>query len=279
LLVACSLPEDGLAPVDDASPPLDSPTIETSVGPDSSMDVVADVPVLSDVIDAPIITAGDALQFSGNSFVDMGAAPIPTDFTLEAWIKPASSNGETYVVAKDERNQGAGQFRFGLTSGKLFFVMSDSTGATHGLYASGYTLISPQSITLGVWTHVAVVKNGAAFTLTINGTVAKTVTADAAFSYGGPPVAFRVAARVDTNGSSPNGGFDGVIDEVRLWNAPRTPSMIASTMSMTVLPTTSGLADYWRFDEGAGNTTADQITSGHPGTLVGNPTWVVSNAF
>ncbi|HSQ62697.1 MAG TPA: LamG domain-containing protein [Polyangiaceae bacterium] len=279
-LFACSLPEDGLAPIGDASSPPDSSTEEVSVGGDASNEdaAMADAPTFPDVIDAPIVSAGDALQFGGGSFVDMGNAPIPTDFTLEAWIKPASSTGETYVVAKDMRNQGAGQFRFGLTSGKLFFVMSDSSGSTHGLYNNGYSLMTSQSIAMNVWTHVAVVKSGATFTLTTNGAVAATFTASASFGYGGPTVAFRVAARVDTNGSSPNGVFDGVIDEVRLWNLARSASQVASTMSTTVPPASAGLASYWRFDEGSGNTAFDQENA-YTGTLVSSPTWVVSTAF
>ncbi len=276
---ACGLlPEDGLAPSGDASPPPDS-SVDASVA-DASQDDAAsvDAPITPDVIDAPIVSAGDALQFSGSSFVDMGNAPIPTDFTLEAWIKPTSSNGETYVVAKDERNQGPGQFRFGLTGGKLFLIMSDATGSTHALFNAGYSLQAPQSIAMNVWTHVAVIKSGASFALTVNGATAATFTADAPFSYGGPPTAFRVAARVDTNGSSPNGGFIGTIDEVRLWNIARTAQQIASTMSTTVSPATPGLASYWRFDEGTGNTAFDQEKA-YAGTLVQSPTWVVSTAF
>jgi hypothetical protein len=276
LLLSCSLPENGNAPppLDEAG--VDSPN-ETSVGPDASKDViVADVPISND---APVVSAGDALQFSGGSYVDMGGVPIPADFTLEAWIDPASSNNETYVVAEDKRNQGQGQFRFGLTSGKLFFVMSDATGSTHGLFSGGYQLVSSQTIKLGVWTHVAVIKSGAAFTLTINGNVETIFVADASFTHGGPPVAFRVATRVDTNGSSPNGSFDGAIDEVRLWNVARTPSAIASTRSTTVDATTQGLVDCWRFDEGSGNTTDDLLVNGFDGTLVNKPTWITSTAF
>jgi hypothetical protein len=279
-LSACGLlPEDGLAPLGDASPP-DSSVDASGPDADASNDDAAlvDAPVVSDVIDAPIVTAGDALELSGSSFVDMGNAPIPTDFTLEAWIDPKSSSGETYVVAKDKRNQGQGQFRFGLTSGKLFFIMSDATGSTHSLYNAGYSLQTAQPLAMNVWTHVAVIKSGAAFTLTVNGAVAATFTADASFSYGGPPTAFRVGARVDTNGSSPNGGFVGTIDEVRLWNIPRTASQIASTMSTTVSPATTGLASYWRFDEGTGNTAFDEEKA-YAGTLVASPTWVVSTAF
>jgi hypothetical protein len=75
-----------------------------------------------------------------------------------------------------------------------------------------------------------------------------------------------------------NGVFDGIIDEVRLWNAPRQASEIALTMSTTVPPSTTSLFACWRFDEGTGLAAADQET-GYPGTLVGNPMWVTSTAF
>jgi hypothetical protein len=65
---------------------------------------------------------------------------------------------------------------------------------------------------------------------------------------------------------------------VRLWNAPRAATAIALTMSMELPPLTPNLYAYWRFDEGTGLAAGDQKTS-YPGTLVANPTWVMSTAF
>ncbi len=283
---ACALSEGGLLPPDaidaaidvssDAIKPQDasSESIVEGSAPDAFVEASIDAPT-----DAPKITAGYALQFSGSAYVDMGTVPIPNDFTIEAWIDPTSTSNETYIVAEEERNQGDGQFRFGVVSGALFFLMSDASGSTHGLYSGGYKLISTVTIPTNIWSHVAVIKSGASFMLTINGVSAATATADATFSYGASQYAFRVAARVDTNGTAPNGNFAGTIDEVRLWSQALTPQQIATTMSTTISGSTSGLASYWRFDEGSGASTADQVNNGYPGTLVASPVWVVSTAF
>lgn len=276
-VLACSLPEAGLAPGDAAPRPAADAALDTGGAFDApGTDAAADAP-LGEA--GPVVTAGDALSFAGGSYVDMGVVPIPPNFTLEAWIDPNTEAGETCVVAEDKRNQGAGQFRLGLASSKLFFLMSDATGATHGLYAGGYALVSAQPIPTGVWTHVAVTKSGADFALVVNGVTDSTFTADAAFAHGGPPVAFRVGARVDTNGTSADGAFNGVVDEVRFWNVTRSAGAIAQTMSATVPPATPGLYAYWRFDEGTGTIAADEESDAHPGTLVSSPEWVASTAF
>jgi hypothetical protein len=281
LLAACGLPEEGLLiTTPDAGPDVvvnDDVTTPDVVVQDTSP---VDVPIPPDAPpDAPPSAAGWALQFSGGSFVDMGALPIPGDFTIEAWINPKSEGGETYIVAEDERNQAQGEFRLGLANGgKLFFTMSDSGGSSHGLFNNGYSLQTTATIPTGTWTHVAVVKNGAAFALTVNGVSVATFNATATFVHGGPAVNFRVGARVDTNGTAANGGFDGIIDEVRIWNVARTASDITLTMSMEIPSSSLGLFAYWRFDEGSGSSAGDDKT-GYPGTLVSNPTWVKSTAF
>jgi hypothetical protein len=45
-------------------------------------------------------------------------------------------------------------------------------------------------------------------------------------------------------------GWDGVMDEVRLWNVYRTPQQIKDNMKVIVKPTTPGLVAYWQFNEG-----------------------------
>ncbi len=220
-----------------------------------------------------------ALDFGAGAYVSIGAFPIPSDFTIEAWIKPASTSNETYIVAEDRDTQGMGQFRFGITSGALFFMMTDAQGSSHGLYSGGYSLMTTPTIATGSWTHVAVSKSGTAFELVVNGSSAATFASTApTITYGGPPVAFRIAARVASDGTSANGTFDGTIDEVRVWNGALSATNIAATMSTEIPPATAGLVGYWRFDDGVGSTTADQEVA-HPGTLVGGPTWVVSTAF
>jgi concanavalin A-like lectin/glucanase superfamily protein len=264
---------DAFAP--DAFAP-DAPALDTG----APIDAPADVPV-----DSFAYQAGYALRYNGsNSFVDMGNVPIPGNFTLEAWVFPYGYNGETYVAAEDQRDQAAGQFRFGMVaSGQLFFTMSDGSGNTFGIGGPNYAVITPGAIPTNTWTEVAVTKSNKVFTLLVNGAVAVTFTAQGSFVFndGGSPNPFRVGARVDNDGTSPNGVFSGVIDEVRFWNAPRTSTQIGADMSHELDatdPDWSTIVNYWRFDEGTGTSTVDRV-GGHNGTLTNGPAWVPSTAF
>lgn len=230
---------------------------------------------------APDAGPRHALAFTGGSYVAVDAFGIPADFTLEAWVRPASYSGETLVIAKDRRNQGAAQCRLGFdATGHLFFLMSDSAGDDHGLYSGGYVLVSPAALPLATWSHVAVTKNGPAFALYVDGAQVKTFAAGSAFTYGGPVVEFRIAARVDTNGTS-DSALDGAIDEVRVWSVARTQAQIAAARSTVIAPSDpsfSSLTGYWRFDDGSGTSAAD-VKIAHPGTLTGGPTWITSTPF
>lgn len=256
-------------PVDAA--PIDSPTNDATSLPD-----VAPPP-----LDAPSTGTNDALRFANGAFIEVGQVPIPGDFTVEAWVRPASVSGETSIVAQDRNHQAAGQFRLGLVgSGQLFFIMSDGSGNTEGLFTgSGFALQSSQPVPLGTWTHVAVTKSKQNFSLFVNGAqVAQFKANGPPMTYGGPAVVLRIAARVAQDGTSPDELFDGTIDEVRFWNVARSQTDIAANMSHTVSPSDPSLLAYWRFDDGAGTTASDE-ESHHPGTLVTGPQWVVSTAF
>ena len=45
-------------------------------------------------------------------------------------------------------------------------------------------------------------------------------------------------------------GWDGVMDEVRIWNVYRTPAQIKANMKVIVKPDTAGLVAYYQFNEG-----------------------------
>ena len=61
--------------------------------------------------------------------------------------------------------------------------------------------------------------------------------------------------------------FDGVIDEVRLWNVARTEAEIQSTMNSTLAGTEEGLVGYWNFDDGPAK---DLTTNENDGEFQGN---------
>ena len=59
--------------------------------------------------------------------------------------------------------------------------------------------------------------------------------------------------------------FDGLIDEVRLWNIVRTESEIQAAMNTSLQGNESGLAGYWNFEDGA----KDGSPNGNDGILIG----------
>lgn len=65
----------------------------------------------------------------------------------------------------------------------------------------------------------------------------------------------------------------GDISEVRIWSVQRTAEQIALN-PYEVDPASDGLVAYWKFNEGAGSTIADQTGHGNNITASGDPTWV-----
>jgi len=53
--------------------------------------------------------------------------------------------------------------------------------------------------------------------------------------------------------ASPNSFFNGVIDEVRLWNIERSQEGISNGMYESINPLSAGLAGYWNMEESEGN--------------------------
>jgi hypothetical protein len=79
--------------------------------------------------------------------------------------------------------------------------------------------------------------------------------------------------------------FAGRIDEIRIWNYPRTSAQIHATWDHTLMGSEPGLVAYWRFDEGSGQVAHDSSPFGHHGRLgatrrveASDPRWAVSDA-
>ncbi|HHE38908.1 MAG TPA: choice-of-anchor D domain-containing protein, partial [Candidatus Cloacimonetes bacterium] len=60
--------------------------------------------------------------------------------------------------------------------------------------------------------------------------------------------------------------FNGIIDEMRVWNVVRSETELRENMHIPLVGTETGLVSYWQFNEGTG-TTATDIISGNDGTM------------
>ena len=64
-------------------------------------------------------------------------------------------------------------------------------------------------------------------------------------------------------------GFDGVIDDVSIWNTALSQSTIQQYMNCPPLGNEAGLSGYWNFEEGNGSTVNDQTSNGNNGIING----------
>ncbi len=76
-------------------------------------------------------------------------------------------------------------------------------------------------------------------------------------------------------------GFNGQIDDIRVWNVQLTPEQVADNLYRPLTGSEAGLAGYWPFNTGSGQLVDDGTGHGNTGRLVpeGNlPLWGTSTA-
>src|SRR5215213_5653991 len=184
-----------------------------------------------------VVTAfGQALNFNGsNSYVNLtnDTTLHLNSFTLEAWIKPvgmgmvanSGSGGITAVpiITKGRSESDAPanvnmNYFLGIDANKMLVAdFEEGTGPNH-------PVVSTITITDNVWTHVAVTYEpvSAVWKLYVNGNL--NVTKDLGSNKVPASVSIQPAAIASalnsTNAAA--GFFNGMIDEVRIWNVVRS---------------------------------------------------------
>ncbi|MEL6635091.1 MAG: LamG-like jellyroll fold domain-containing protein [Bacteroidota bacterium] len=179
-------------------------------------------------------------------------------FTIEAWILAEEWRDAIWqgsIVNKDNQSPDRGYaFRCG-QNGSLSFVM-----AVDNVWQEAFT---GPIMNTNQWHHVAVTVDQGTITLYIDGQEV------ANHSYSGTPTA---ASDMPVNiGASPGFGgreFDGVIDEVRIWNVARTRQQIADNATVDLTGTEPGFVAYFPMNEGSGATAGDITSTANDAGLV-----------
>ena len=172
---------------------------------------------------------GNALVFNGStSFVDLGnpaALQLTGSMTIEAWINAtANPPDDGQIVAKSND-----------TSGWQFKTSPDTGPHTFGMGLRGSSgLVQRYSSTvrsLNTWYHVAGVYNAAAGTLDtyVNGNIANGTLS-------GVIPASQLNSTVNVNIGRRTGGyyFNGIIDEIRIYNRALSQAEVAIDMNTPV---------------------------------------------
>lgn len=198
-------------------------------------------------------TSSPALSFDGvDDKVALPSMTATQTITVEAWIKTSLAGQR---VAWSNR-AGSGAFYFGYSSNRIFYFDSGGTPAS----TDGGPALND-----GVWHHIAVVRTATNVTLYLDGIQVAQVIFSVA------PPASTGTAHI---GHDPaNGEFwNGLIDEVRIWNGARTQAQIQNNMRRRLAGNEQGLVGYWRLDEASGTQAQDATANGNHGTITG-ATW------
>jgi hypothetical protein len=209
---------------------------------------------------------GSSLKFvnASSQYVQLSSANLASTltstgyYTMEGWIKlNALPGSEAQPIVWSN----SGTDRNGI------YIKSD--GVISGAFYNGsYTGAGSSTITTDTWYHVAYVNAGGTVSFYLNGVLA---------TGAGSPSLPSSEKRIGN-------GFDGIVDDVRIYNYARTPQQIQDDMrgssagNTGVVSSVGGSANstkpastlgYWKFDEGQGTTAnnAGSVGSVLNGTL------------
>ena len=204
-----------------------------------------------------VIGQDHSINFDGNDdyirILDHASLDLTENYTLEAWIFPESFSWLAGIISKYHTNAANG-YMLRLThqspyTGLGFDEVVTSTGVLNS----------------NQWYHIAAVNNGGDRSLYINGSE---------YTLSGTPLNVVANNNNLKIGSDYSGRFfDGRIDEVRIWDIPRSQDDIVATLDTVLSGAETGLVAYYTFNEGSGDTLFDQTGHGHDGALMGNPSW------
>lgn len=211
-------------------------------------------------------TTQGALSFDGtNRYVEIRDSDAYSldktgELTIEAWVQPRSFPPAQIVLAKGR--QGAYEWELRFIGDRLNFYMSNPQGVPNYVLATDPGRFKP-----GVRRHIAaVVRQGQFSRLYIDGKqVAESATFAGLHLNGPAPVTIGIR-----DGRGP---FNGLIDEVRIWNVARTSKEILAAMRTPVAANAAGLGGLWRFNDGAGSRALDSSSRKNHGRLVNKPRW------
>ena len=197
------------------------------------------------------------------------SAEITEAFTIESWIYPYSYGSDVIFGWGRIFDKSA----ISLFLNKEFVFYPDHSLVIEMKHADG-TLSSSttpeNSILLNEWNHIAVSYDGIdQVKMFVNGyeTVSNQPTA--------PTGILEDNSEDDIylgNFSLLNKSFDGIIDEVRLWDYFMDQTEVQENMNKYLHGWETGLIHYWQFDEGNGNIILD--TAGNNTGLIVGSNWI-----
>ncbi|HEX6790179.1 MAG TPA: LamG-like jellyroll fold domain-containing protein [Candidatus Krumholzibacteria bacterium] len=228
-----------------------------------------------------------AIDFGGtNGYVTFGD-PSQLDlaqFTVETWFRRdgagvTANTGTGGAQAIPLVTKGVGEaeasnvdmnYFLGIRGTDNVIIADFEEGPAGASPGQNHLVAGTTPITNGVWHHVAASYDGSTWNIYLDGVLEATLAV-------GQPVQSAsiqhaaLATAINSTGVN-QGYFDGILDEVRIWNYARSLGQIRSAINAPIAIATPGLVARWSLNEGAANDVAGSAGTVVTGTIV-NANW------
>ena len=217
---------------------------------------------------------GDGLDFDGtDDYVNMGnVLNLTSAISIETWIKTDGLGSRQTIAGKGYPNTGEPYYQYHVeirAGGEIYFPLS--------LNGTRQTTETSATINASQWYHIACVYDGSTIKVYIDGVEESSSNASGSIST--YSTSFYLGA-YSGHVSSNVGSFNGVMDEVRIWNDARTVAEIQENMHKELAGNESNLVAYYKMSNGTGTSLTDNSSNSNTGTLTNmvNGDWVTSYA-
>lgn len=189
---------------------------------------------------------------------------ITGDISMEAWIKLETTGTNQVIMGKWGPN--IRQYLINIKSTNQLSVQFSDNGSESVGHIVNFTTNNAVIADTGVWYHIAVTFDISEeiCLIYINGeSVANTKTGSIGSNLYNGTANFLIGQQNNAE------YFDGLIDEVRVWNDVRTSTEIADNYQKELVGNEAGLVGYWKFNDSA----LDETSNNNDLTLSGSPSY------
>lgn len=197
-----------------------------------------------------------------------------TAFTLSGWFRFESipSSGDAYTLISKGRgddNKRGYTLRLDENSGTKLLLRLSSNGTNQ---EDNYQSWSPSANT---WYHIAATYNGTTVKFYVNGSQVGSDHSSSMSSIYNNNRPFKIGSQEDSAGN-PEGVYDGLVDDVRVWSRTLTALEIASLYSdPTSFSNGSNLQGHWHFNNNSNDSSGNSNTL----TEVNSPVYSTTVAY
>lgn len=183
-----------------------------------------------------------------------------TQITIEFWAKPnnlSQWSAPLSYISDDMHNESG--FAFSYIEGKLVFMLK-----TTEMRGDEWNYNPGVKNEVNQWSHISGTYDGESIKIYLNGELIESKTTSGLINWDYKPAKFHIGAFKDFNEKFL---YDGLIDEVRVWNVARTSNEIYEFKNKKLTGDEEGLIAYYDFDQDNNSLIRDLSQSNNHGKL------------